>query len=120
LRILGTLYDSSIFVNRAPEGSRIYRVLIGGRRDPEAVELTDDQLREIVSRELRQVWGSFEEPTEVGVVRHPLGISQYEIGHGELVDRIEAACPDWLRLAGSSYRGVALNACVKEALDWTP
>ena len=120
LRILGTLYDSSIFVNRAPDGSRLIRVLIGGRRDPEAVELTDDQLREIVSRELRQVWGSFKEPTEVGVVRHPLGISQYEIGHGELVGRIEAACPDWLRLAGSSYRGVALNACVKEALDWTP
>ena len=120
LRILGTLYDSSIFVNRAPDGSRLFRVLIGGRRDPEAVTLSDDELREIVSRELRQVWGSFSEPSEFGVVRHPLGISQYEIGHAKRLERIQAAAPEWLRLAGSSYRGVALNACVKEALDWTP
>ena len=51
------------------------------------------------------------------MIRHPLGIAQYELGHGDLLARIEAACPDWLHLSGSGYRGVAINACVKEALD---
>lgn len=120
LRILGTLYDSSIFPHRAPAGRRLFRVLVGGRRDPEAVSLPDDELLALVSRDLRTAWGFAPEPRAVRIIRHPLGIAQYEIGHGELIGRITAACPPGLRLAGSSYRGVAINACVKEARSWEP
>ncbi|MGQ0613867.1 MAG: protoporphyrinogen oxidase [Planctomycetaceae bacterium] len=120
LRILGTLYDSSIFPGRAPAGLRLFRALVGGRRDPDAVGASDTELLEIVARDLRKAWGSFPEPLGVRVVRHPVGIPQYEVGHADLLARIDRARPPWLRLAGSSYRGVALNACIKEALDWTP
>ncbi|MCZ6786425.1 MAG: protoporphyrinogen oxidase [Planctomycetota bacterium] len=120
LRILGTLYDSDIFAGRAPEGLRLFRTMIGGRRDADAVGLTDDELTEIAARDLRQAWGRFPDPVAVQVIRHPLGIAQYEVGHGDLVQSIEAAAPAWLRLCGSSYRGIALNACIKEALDWAP
>lgn len=120
LRVLGTLYDSSIFPGRAASGRRLFRVLIGGRRDPHAVELGDDELLAIVARDLHRAWGEFPDPEATRVIRHPLGISQYEIGHEELLAEIERRCPPWLRLAGSSYRGVALNACVKDARDWEP
>lgn len=120
LRMLGTLYDSSIFEGRAPEGKRLFRTLVGGRRDPDILELSDDQLLELVARELRQVWGEFPDPETTHIVRHPLGICQYEIGHAQLLAQIEAACPAGLRLCGASYRGVALNACVKEARSWLP
>ena len=120
LRILGTLYDSSIFPGRAPQGQRLFRTLIGGRRDPDAVELSDDELLEITARDLRRAWGHFPDPDAYRVIRHPLGISQYEIGHRELLSELESQCPPWLRLAGSSYRGVALNACIKDARDWAP
>ncbi len=120
LRILGTLYDSSIFPGRAPAGLRLFRVMVGGRRDPDAVSASDDELLGIVARDLRLAWGSFPEPLGVRVLRHPLGIPQYEVGHADLLERIERARPPWLRLAGSSYRGVALNACIQEALNWTP
>jgi len=120
LRILGTLYDSSIFEGRAPAGRRLFRVMVGGRRDPQALELSDGEILEVVARDLRTAWGSWKEPRATGIVRHPLGIAQYETGHGALLERIEGVRPPWLRLAGSSYRGVALNACIKEALEWTP
>jgi len=120
LRILGTLYDSSIFPGRAPEGRRLFRTLLGGRRDPEVIELSDDEILDVVARELHRVWGDFPEPHAVKVIRHPLGISQYEIGHGELLEQVEAVRPPHLRLAGSSYRGVAINACVKDARSWLP
>ena len=120
LRILGALYDSSIFDGRAPGGRRIFRTMVGGRRDAAALDLDDGVLLELVARDLRTVWGFWREPRAVKVIRHPLGIAQYEIGHAGLVERIEAACPSWLKLTGSSYRGVALNACVKEALDLVP
>ena len=94
--------------------------MVGGRRDPDAVALPDDELLQIVAEDLRRVWGFWPEPHAVKVIRHRVGIPQYEIGHEALLGRIEAARPAWLRLAGSSYRGVSVNACVKEALDWTP
>ena len=120
LRILGTLYDSSIFPGRAPEGRRLFRTMVGGRRDPEAVALDDGALIEIVAKDLRRAWGFFEEPRAAKVIRHPLGIAQYERGHAEILAAIEQVAPRWLRLAGSSYRGVSINACIKEALDWSP
>ncbi|MEM7349729.1 MAG: protoporphyrinogen oxidase [Acidobacteriota bacterium] len=120
LRILGTLYDSSIFAGRAPEGGRLFRTLIGGRRDPEAVHLSDEELLEIAARDLARAWGAFPEPDAYRVIRHRLGIAQYEIGHQQLLQELDHACPSHLRLAGSSYRGVALNACVKEAREWAP
>lgn len=116
LRILGTLYDSSIFPGRAPAGTRLFRTMIGGRRDPEAIDLDDAQLTEIVKRDLRKAWGFLPAPRRTIVMRHPLGIAQYELGHADVLERIEARCPDWLTLTGSSYRGVSLNLCVKEAL----
>lgn len=115
LRVLGTLYDSSIFPGRAPRGLRLFRAMLGGRRDPEAAALEDGAILELVARDLRRVWGFFAEPRAAKVIRHPIGIPQYEIGHAELVAAIERACPPWLTLSGSSYRGVSLNACVREA-----
>jgi oxygen-dependent protoporphyrinogen oxidase len=120
MRVLGTLYDSSIFPNRAPEGWRLFRTLVGGRRDPEALELSDDEMLDVVARDLERAWGTFPAPDSYKVIRHRLGIAQYEIGHRQLLAEIEAACPPWLRLAGSSYRGVALNLCIKDARAWTP
>jgi len=117
LRILGALYDSSIFPGRAPQGLRLVRVMVGGRRDPEALDLENDALIEAVARDLRTAWGFWKEPRVARVIRHPLGIAQYERGHGEVIARLEKATPPWLRFLGSSYGGVSINACVKEALE---
>jgi len=117
LRILGTLYDSSIFPDRAPAGRRLFRTMIGGRRDPEALELEDGALIEAVARDLRHAWGFWKDPRHAQVIRHPIGISQYERGHGEVLARLRKACPPWLTVAGSSYEGVAINSCVKEAME---
>jgi len=117
LRILGALYDSSIFPGRAPAGLRLVRVLVGGRRDPEALDLENGTLIEAVARDLRTAWGFWKEPRVAKVIRHPLGIAQYERGHAEVLSRLAKATPPWLRLLGSSYAGVSINACVKEALE---
>ncbi|MHC4939013.1 MAG: protoporphyrinogen oxidase [Planctomycetota bacterium] len=117
LKMLGCLYDSSIFKHRAPDGSRLFRIMLGGRREPEVADLPDEELLQLTLSELERVWGSVPEPSGHRIVRWPKGISQYEIGHGDLVDEIDRNTPDWLKLTGSSYRGVAMNLCVKEALS---
>ena len=51
------------------------------------------------------------------VIRHTRAIAQYVPGHLALLGKIEkeAARYPGLILAGSSYRGISVNACVKEA-----
>ena len=117
LRMLGTTYDTSMFAGRAPDGVRMFRTMLGGRRDPGVMTLDDGAIAELVMAELRQAWGSVPDPRSVHIFRHRLGIPQYERGHALLLDELLAACPANVLLTGSSYRGVALNKCVREALE---
>lgn len=48
------------------------------------------------------------------VVRWPSAMPQYEVGHLERVDAIEAALPPGLVVAGQSYRGAGLPDCVRQ------
>jgi oxygen-dependent protoporphyrinogen oxidase len=117
LRILGCLWDSSIFPGRAPAGKVLLRAMIGGATDPAAIALSEAELVAAVRADLERAMGIRVEPERVWVFRHRQGISQYNIGHGERLAAIEQALTGWpgLHVAGQSYRGVAMNACVEEA-----
>lgn len=126
LRILGCLWDSSVFAERAPAGWTLLRVMIGGAHDPEAVSLDGDALLAIALRDLRVSMKIEAEPSVVRVFRHPLGIPQYTIGHPARLRVIDARVAEnpGLALVGNSYRGIAVNSCVKEAAElgdrWFP
>ncbi|MBD3162006.1 MAG: protoporphyrinogen oxidase, partial [Candidatus Eisenbacteria bacterium] len=119
VRILGCLWDSSIFPGRAPEGNVLLRAMIGGAHDPEAVALDEPALLEIVRTDLRTTMGIETPPRFTRLYRHRLGIPQYTPGHLDRLGRIEARLRDLpgLRLVGNSYRGVAVNQCVRDAAD---
>ncbi len=116
-RILGCLWDSSIFPGRAPAGKVLLRAMIGGAHDPEAMLLSDDELRDQVRRDLRTTMGLDAEPLFSPVYRWRLGIGQYTVGHLDRMDRIHKALEDLpgLRVAGSSYYGISMNACIEKA-----
>jgi oxygen-dependent protoporphyrinogen oxidase len=116
-RILGVLWDSSIYPGRAPSGHVLLRAMIGGAHDPQAMALDDSALLERVRQDLRTTMGLQGSPTLVRVFRHPRGIPQYTVGHRERLARVEARLARYpgLYLAGSAYRGVAINSCVAEA-----
>ncbi len=117
LRMLGSLWDSSIFPGRAPAGRVLLRTMVGGAHDREAVALEPDTLLAITRRELGIVLGLEAEPEFVRVIRHAHGIPQYELGHGERLQRIDArlAAHPGLHLAGFGYRGVAVNRVLEDA-----
>ena len=116
-RILGCLWDSSLFPGRAPRGKVLLRAMIGGAHDPCAVDLSDDGLLREVRRDLEVAMGLRAEPIRTWVFRHRLGIAQYDVGHGARLGRIHDALGAFpgLWLAGSSYYGVAMNACIENA-----
>ena len=117
VRILGALWETSIYSGRAPEGKTLVRVMIGGALDPSAVALDDDALLAAVRGDLAKTMGLRARPELVRIIRHRRGIPQYTVGHLDRLQQIDArlqAHPG-LFLAGSSYRGVAINSCIAEA-----
>jgi len=116
-RILGSLWISSIFPERAPRGHVLMTTMIGGAHDPGALELDDDALVRIVRQDLGRVMDVVANPYFVRVMRHPRGIPQYTLGHPDRLDRIAGLLErhPGLWLCGNSYRGISVNACVEEA-----
>ena len=116
-RILGCLWSSSIFPGRAPEGHVLLRCMIGGAHYPAAADADATELLAIVRRDLASTMGLTAAPELTRTYRWPGGIPQYTIGHRERLERIEAGLRNLpgLRVAGSSYYGVSMNACIGAA-----
>ena len=89
--ILGCLFSSSMFDGRAPEGSVLLTSFAGGRRDPNVVSASDDEIATSVRAELAARLGVHGAPLWQEVVRWPRAIPQYDIGHLTRVRRIDAA-----------------------------
>ena len=116
-RILGSLWTSSIFAHRAPEGCVLLRTLIGGARNPQLALLPEADLVELARAELRAILGIAAEPVFVQVFHWPRAICQYTVGHRQRLAQIDTRLVDLpgLMLTGNAYRGVALNDCTRNA-----
>jgi oxygen-dependent protoporphyrinogen oxidase len=116
-KILGALWDSSVFPNRAPQGKALLRVMLGGVRAPELASLPEGELVAIARKELSEIMGIAAEPVLARTFFHDRGIPQYLVGHGKILERIDArleALPG-LHLNSNAYRGIALNDCVLQS-----
>jgi len=114
LRILGTIWTSSIFPGRAPEGMAQLRTMIGGATDPDAINLSDGELLDTVTGELGPILDIIRAPSYVRIFRYPRGIPQFVIGHPARMKQMESLLKAYpgLYFTGNAYRGVGLNDCV--------
>jgi len=117
LTILGSLWTSSIFPGRTDENHVLLRTMIGGAHCPTELEKTDEELLATVRADLRDVFGNLPNPVFARIYRFENGIPQYTVGHTERVRVVEEACErlPGLYVAGNSYHGISVNACVTEA-----
>ena len=117
LSTLGTLWDSSIFENRAPAGKVLLRSMLGGACFPQYINLSDAEVEKRVRDDLERTMGITASPEFIRIFRHTQAIPQYTVGHGRrlagLAERL--AHHPGLILTGNSYRGIGLNDCVAAA-----
>jgi len=119
VRTLGTVWNSSLFPYRAPNGQVLLTSFIGGATDPEAVKLSPDELAAIVQKELSTILRIRVEPTFLNVSIYVRALPQYNLGHRARLAAIEGArrnVPN-LWIAGNYLRGPAIGACVEQSLE---
>lgn len=113
-RILAASFPSNKFPGRAPDDHVLIRVFVGGARHPEQIELSDEQLKLMVTEELSDMLSIRGQPRLFQAVRWRNAMPQYHLGHVDLVRRIEAraAMHPGLALAGNAYHGVGIPDCI--------
>jgi oxygen-dependent protoporphyrinogen oxidase len=117
LRVLGTVWNSSLFVGRAPEGHILVTSFVGGATDRAAVELPSNELAALVHREIAPLLAIQGEPTFSNVRTYSRALPQYNLGHGErlaAIDELLAKSPN-VSLTGNFLSGPAIGNCVEHA-----
>jgi protoporphyrinogen/coproporphyrinogen III oxidase len=110
-KILGTIFSSSLFPNRAPSGCLTLSSYVGGERHPELASLPADELVSMVCEDLRVLLGVRGKPVFQHTMFYPRAIPQYNVGYGRFKDAMSSveAKASGLFLAGHYRDGVSLS-----------
>jgi oxygen-dependent protoporphyrinogen oxidase len=117
-RILGAIFSSTIFPDRAPDGHVSLMIFMGGATMPEAAKSSLDEAVSLACGELADLLGVNGEPVFARSVYWPRAIPQYNVGHGDFVAALESIERDLSGLAFcANYRGgPGLSDCLDSAL----
>lgn len=116
-KILGILFPSAIFSNRAPAEGALLSVFLGGIRNPDIFEKDDSQIAGIVLREISETLYSDKKPDLFRISRYAHAIPQYGIESGERFESIRGIeeANTGLILAGNIRDGIGMADRVKQA-----
>jgi oxygen-dependent protoporphyrinogen oxidase len=113
--ILSCSFSSLKYPRRAPEGTLLVRVVIGGTQQSHLLHLSNDELAELAQLELAHLLGARGNPRMSDVTRRWRVMPQYLVGHCARRDAIDAHLEHFptLALAGSALRGVGVPHCIQ-------
>ena len=113
-RINAITWTSTKFDKRAPDDHVLIRVFFGGSRTPEMMQKADDEVVATVRAELADIMDVTATPVFHRIFRWDRSNPQYDVGHLDRIDAIEAALPKGVFVTGSAYRGVGVPDCVHQ------
>ena len=116
---MGALFSTHMFPGRAPAGHMLLEALVGGRRHPEKLELSDDVLIRETYADLKQLIHLPDPPIFSRVLRPDHAIPQLEIGYPKLLswrNSLVKDNPD-LYVCGFGWEGIGINDMTKSAKE---
>ena len=120
-RMLAATFVHNKFPHRAPENRALVRCFLGGARDEQILQSTENEILEIVRRELRQIVGPAldADPLFARVYKWKSAMAQYSVGHLERLQRVESFRQNLsgLALAGNGYSGIGVPDCVRSGAE---
>lgn len=118
MKILGTIFSSSLFPNRVPSNEVLLTTYLGGSRQPEMALLSESQLIETTIADLRALLGVRGKPVFQHTTVYPRAIPQYNLGYERFLSAmsdIEKKAPG-LFFAGHYRDGVSLSDSILSGL----
>ncbi|MDR2911191.1 MAG: protoporphyrinogen oxidase [Bacteroidales bacterium] len=115
--ILGVLFLSSFLKNRAPKNGALLSVFMGGARNTEILELSDNQIIDIVKVEITEMMKLVKfEPDLLQISRYHYAIPQYGIESEQKIKAIEelGKIHANLILAGNICNGIGMADRIKQ------
>jgi len=108
-----SVWNSSVFPGRAPEGKVLMTSFTGGAANPEIVERDEAAIAQIVEGEMSTVLGIEGPPVERSVWRYPRALPQFNLGHARRIAAVREALEGLpgLYLAGNYLQGRSLGDC---------
>ena len=118
LSILGTVWNSSLFPGRAPEGEALLTSFVGGATNPGAICKPPETLAQLVHREMTPLLNLRKEPVFTSVTIWQRAIPQYNLGHTARIAAIESLRSRFpgLYLSANYLNGPAIGTCVEHAM----
>jgi len=117
--ILGILFPSAIFNDRAPEGGALLSVFMGGIKNPQWHKKSDAEIEKIVTEQLQTLLKVDQKPDLLHIFRYEKAIPQYELSSGERFDMITKIenTHKGLYLAGNIRNGIGMADRIKQGSD---
>lgn len=114
---LGTLFSIHMFPGRAPEAMNLIEILVGGARNPERLDLDDNEIIERAIADVAQMIPLPQKTTFRKLIRPKVGIPQLEMGHLEFVRYRDSLQKDHenLQICGFGWEGIGINDMIKHA-----
>jgi protoporphyrinogen/coproporphyrinogen III oxidase len=111
-KALACTWTSTKFPHRAPEGYALIRVFVG--RAGQDIPWDEGELLDVAKEELKLTLGITAEPLVFRVFMWDKAMPQYNLGHPEILKRIDTALEKHpgLALAGNGYRGIGIPDCI--------
>ena len=112
---LGSLFSSNMFPGRAPENHIVFETLVGGRRHPEKLELSDKTLTQKAVKDVREILNLSSDPVYTTVLRSKWGIPQLERNYPRLLkwrDNLTQRHRG-IHICGFGWGGIGLNDMMK-------
>jgi oxygen-dependent protoporphyrinogen oxidase len=118
LSILGTVWNSSLFPGRAPDGEALLTSFVGGATNPGAIGKPPETLAQLVHREMTPLLNLRKDPVFTNVTIWQRAIPQYNLGHTARIAALESLRTRFpgLYFSGNYLSGPAIGTCVEHAM----
>lgn len=115
--VLGAVWSSALFPDRAPSGTILITYFLGGRRNPDAAARDDSAIAAAVDADARRALGARVPTRLVRTTRYAAAIPQYEAGHLARLEALSAAERDLpgLVFLGNYRGGISVGDVVDNA-----